>query len=301
MPITEALAPHFTDELKADPIVSGYYEKQGTVYNSVPDVLKSLAHSQKQLDNVIPLYNGEAKPEDVEKWRGEQNAKLKDRGFAIAPLRDLRQPPPESPEKYEFKFPEGVKSEDVASDPLLKEFKSFAHTKGYSNQEAADIINWWSEKGAPELAKKFQPPQADFIEGDNVRSLFEKEFKEQTNQILDEYPRNVETINRTIPGLKDTLNESVAPYGEKLIMLGDHPVIVKLVNLIADLTRPDFAGHVNGGVTVNPDADALLAEARDIMQNKDNPKHALYAKNDKATVQYVADLYKKADPSERTL
>ena len=38
-------------------------------------------------------------------------------------------------------------------------------------------------------------------------------------------------------------------------------------------------------------------EAQDIVVNKNNPRHEAYHRNDKATVDHVTNLYRRADPS----
>jgi hypothetical protein len=270
-------------------------------YNSPAELLKGHIELDSYRGRSISLPNGEAKPEEIEKWRSDQNQKLKDRGLAIAPLKDLRGSPPESPDKYEFKFPDGVKPEDIANDTVLKEYRAFAHSKGMSNQEAADLLNWFAEKAAPEIAKKFAPPEVDFVHGDSVKTLMESVFKQETTQALDEYKKNVDILGVAIPELKDALNEGVAPFGEKWMMLGDHPAVVKLVNHIAALTRPDFGGSVNSGVEMGKDQFALIEEANDIMRNPDNPKYKSYWASDPKTVEYVNSLYTRAHPGDVTI
>jgi len=267
-------------------------------YNSPAELIKGHIDAQEYRGRSVALPNGESKPEDMEKWRGEQNVKLKDRGFAITPLGEL---PPESPDKYEFNFGDKVKPEEIASDEMLKGYRSVAHEFGLNGKQAEGIVKYFAEKVAPEIAKKYAPPEVDFVYGEKVNELMNGVFKDKTTQTLDEYKKNVDTLAMTIPELKDALNAGIAPIGEKWAMLGDHPAIVKLVNTIAELTRSDFAGNVSGGVRLNQDAAQLKQEADDIMGNPENPKYKKYWASDKETVEYVNSLYEKAHPGERNI
>ena len=62
-----AFEPFVTDELKADPVAWPILEKMPE--KSVTDVLKGYAHSQHRLGSALPMLNGDAKPEDVAKWK----------------------------------------------------------------------------------------------------------------------------------------------------------------------------------------------------------------------------------------
>ena len=42
-------------------------------------------------------------------------------------------------------------------------------------------------------------------------------------------------------------------------------------------------------------------EAQDIVRNPNNPRHGAYHKNDRATVDHVSSLFRRADPSEGDL
>src|SRR5688572_20083528 len=134
MPLDPAIEQHFTEELRQDPVVSQFYEKGD--YKSVPDIMKGLAHSQKRLGSVVPLPNGDAKPEDIENWRKENLPKL-----VSAKLIDA---PRQLPEKYEIKRPENL-PEGAWNEGLEQKAHQWAKKHGLSQDALSDAMGLYME------------------------------------------------------------------------------------------------------------------------------------------------------------
>ena len=94
-----------------------------------------------------------------------------------------------------------------------------------------------------------------------------------------------------------------APYGQtsanQALALGDHPTIIKLIGLVAKMTQPDSAGFLGGAQ--NQQMQDAEAEAKDIQNNKDNPKYQAYWAGRKDVVDYVNGLWEKAYPGQRRI
>jgi hypothetical protein len=125
-----AFEPFVTDELKSDPVAWPILEKMPE--KSVTDVLKGYAHSQHRLGSALPMLNGDAKPEDVAKWKEQHLPKLQKAGLVPAPVA--------VPEKYEIKLPEGIPPEawSEADTALAQEF---GKKHGLSQEALNDGLN----------------------------------------------------------------------------------------------------------------------------------------------------------------
>lgn len=90
---------HLTDDLKADPVVSGWAEKASE--KDIPSIIKGYAHAQKRMGSAINLPGKDAKPEELTALR----SKLYESGVFAAP--------PVKPEEYGLadpgNLPEGVR------------------------------------------------------------------------------------------------------------------------------------------------------------------------------------------------
>lgn len=259
-------------------------------YNDLPSLMKGHIEAESYRGRSIALPNGESKPEEMDKWASEQGAKLKDRGYTISKLGDL---PPADAKEYDFKI-EGIDEKVLAEDKLVTMFKPLAHKLGLSKAQASGIVESFVKDFVPQLKTE----QPEFITGDAVRAIIDKEFPGQTEATIENYVRSIDHLKMTAPDLPDLLNESVVEYDGKTISLGDHPTMVKLISALAQATAQDFGGNVNGQPIVSKEGAALVQEAEDIIRNPSNSKHKLFQDGDKSTHEYVQGLYKKAYPGE---
>jgi len=94
---------------------------------------KSYVEAQKMIGSSIRLPKKDATPEDRQKAVGDILGKLRTEG--------ILETPPESPEKYEIKFPteEGWK----ANEPLVNSFKAASHKLGITPSHAQGLFDWY--------------------------------------------------------------------------------------------------------------------------------------------------------------
>lgn len=257
-------------------------------YNSLPDLLKGHVELDSYRGRSIAMPNGEAKPEELDAWAGEQSAKLKDRGFTISKIGELA---PADPTAYQFKV-EGIDDTALAQDKVVETFRGVAHKLGLNQSQAQGMIEAFKKDLAPLMAA----PEPEFITGQEVHQLIDKTFPGQTEAVVENYKRSIDHLKVNLPDLPDILLDGVATYEGKHIALGDHPTIVKLISELAKVTAQDFGGNLNGTAQLSKDGAALVADAQDIIKNPDNPKHKLYLSGDAATHAAIQDAFAKAYP-----
>lgn len=273
-------------------IVSGFQDQSlansPTVqrYDSVDGLVKGYDELNAFMGRSIRIPPRDSQPEFYDKWLTEEAPKLKDHGFTISKLGDL---PPDSPDKYDFKF-DGVTPEQLKDDKILAKYKAVAHELGLNNAQASALV----ARFAKDLMPDMMPPPGEeivLLQDGAVEELMTKTFKESAPLEIDTYKKSVNMLQQDIPELKDYLNESFREIEKgKLVKSGDDPVIIKLINLIGKHMQPDFAGNIQGNT---PEAKNAQNEIESIMHDKNNPKNALWLKGDKATRAYVDDLWKQ--------
>ena len=276
------------DDIKADIPAEHLQNEQIQRYNSVGDLIKGHIELNSLRGRSVALPADDAKPEDLDKWAQEHTEKLKGRGYAIAKLDSIRQP---APAEYQVEI-EGVDPKVLAADEGVKKFSAFAKSKGMSQADFKDALQFYAKEIAPELAG----PKYETIEGDAVHALLDKEFPNQRTVVVENYLKALDHLKATYPGLPDLVNTSVANYDGKVIALGDHPAFIKFLSDFAALTQPDFAGATVGGGVLTRDQAALVQQAEDIIKNPKNPKHDLYLKGDQSVHNEIQELYKRAYP-----
>ncbi len=287
MPIE--LPPEIASTIPPDQLSHGSISR----YNDLPSLIKGHIELDSYRGNSIGLPKAESKPEEIDKWATETSDRLKDKGFTISKLGDL---PPADPKAYEFKF-ENVKPEDVANDEILNAFKPVAHAIGLSNAKAQQLVDWF----AKDLMPSIMPEAKTRIEGQAVHELIDKTFPGMTEKTVEDYKRSVDLFKVTNPELPDLLNQDVDFGDGNRIALGDHPVMIKIISALAQVTNSDFGGNVSGNGIPSKEGKALADQATDIINNPGNPEHDLYVKGDAATHRKVREMFEKAYPGETTI
>jgi hypothetical protein len=269
MPVDEAIAQHFTEELKADPVVSQFYEKGD--YKSVPDIMKGLAHAQHRLGSVVPLPNADSKPEDIAKWRQEHLPKLVNAKLVDAP-RQL-------PEKYELKKPENL-PEGAWSDALEGEAYALAKKHGWSQEALNEAYGLYQKSlaGFGEAVKVDRQAMAGKV----------KEWADKEGMTLDQVDAALDRFNKDPNGWDLETAEAVSKSG-----YADNPLVIKaIVKLMKD--SGTFDTRNSGGATVtDEEIKSAQQEIAAIRGDKTHPKYELFQKGDPATKEYVESLYKK--------
>jgi hypothetical protein len=271
--VDPAIEQHFTDDLRADPVVKEYYDK--TDYKSVPDVLKGFAHAQKRLGSVVPLLNGDSKPEDIAAWRKEHLPKLIGAKLVDAPF--------QAPEKYEVKLPEGVPAE-AWTDADTELAQGFAKKHGLSQEALNDGIA---------VVSSILGKAGAAVEVNREKSMAKiKEWADSEGVSVEQVNAALQRFNADPNGWDTETAEAVSKSG-----FADNPLVVKAIyNLMKDSGTFDTRNDGGSVETQTQDASISRAQADDIIRNKENPKYALYHKGDKDVAAEVERLLRQGVP-----
>lgn len=264
-----ALEQHFTDELKADPVVSSFYEKGD--YKNVPDIMKGLAHAQHRLGSVVPLPNGDSKPEDIAKWREEHLPKLVNAKLIDAP-RQL-------PEKYELKKPETLPI-GAWSDTLETKAYDLAKKHGWSQEALDEGFALYHEAftGFGEAVATDKKAAAEAV----------AKWAEQNGTTLEKMDAALKRWNDRPDSWNPALREKISKSG-----YADDPEVIQAVYKLM-IDSGTFDTRDSGGATVtDEEIKSAQQEIAAIRGDKTHPKYELFQKNDPATKEYVESLYKK--------
>ena len=262
-PATGDWRTHLTDELKTDPVVSSWSEKASE--KDVSGLIKGYAHLSKRMGNAINLPGKDAKPEEVQALR----TKLYEAGVFT--------PPPASPKDYGLLKPENLPEGLQWSDELSNKFATALHKHGVPKEALADLMPLYMEA----LTGSTQAVQYD---RDQAMAKIKMEHGEK-------YDERTEMVRRMMPGL---FSQESLDFFDKT-GLGNDPMLLSTLLRLAPLAMQDSSFveslPVKGGEITG---EAAKAEYADIMSNPKNPKHEGYLRSDKAVMQYIDDLYKRA-------
>lgn len=264
-------------------------------YNSLGDLVKGHVELQEYRGRSMALPKPSSEPTEIDKWRTEVNDKLKGYGFGLSSTTDLA---PASPDAYEFNL-EGADPAALAANPAVKWFRNTAHEMGMSNDKANKFLAKYAGELVPMMAEMNKANDVKMIEAQaEVDKILGDKFKDELPARREESARAIQnlTLTGTIPELPDLL-EGVSKSGDGWIANKNHPGFIALLSEVARMQQQDFGGDVSSR-GMSQDGVAAKAEADDIMSNPQNPKHNLYWKSDKNTVDYVNGLYQKAFPGE---
>jgi hypothetical protein len=253
-----------TDDLKADPVVSGWAEKASE--KDIPSIIKGFAHAQKRMGSAINLPGKDAKPEDVQALR----AKLYEAGVFTAP--------PADPKDYGLAnpgtLPQGIKW----SDELAGKFASALHKHGIPKAAVGDLLPLYLE-ALQTSATSLKTDQEKAI------STLKAEYKEK-------FDERVEQVKRMTDGIF-TDPEEVAFFEESGI--ANHPKFLSVMMRLAPLAMQDssFIESIptKGGEKT---PEEVRTEYAEIISNPQHPMHAGLMRRDAKVEQYVNDLYRKA-------
>ena len=158
---------------------------------------------------------------------------------------------PESPDKYEFKAPEGMPEVD---DALLGDFKKFAHDKGLSDRQFQDLVNYQLE-----LANQYQQETQAQIEAskESLRGQFktEDEYNEYTKTAMD----TAEKI-----GLWDVIEKNGLQYD---------PDAIKALNSLSKSLSEDSIPNAPQNTEVSREQRIEEIKQSDAFKQRLHPKH----------------------------
>lgn len=254
---------HLTDELKADPVVAGWAEKAGE--KDIAALIRTNAHAQHRMGNAINLPGKDAKPEEVSALK----EKLIQAGLMPAPIKD--------PKDYAIAKPANLPAGVQWSDDLTSKLATTLHKYQVPKEAVADLLALHMESLGGAVG-------AVQIDRDAAMAQLKAEHGEK-------YDERVEMVSRMMPGIFS--QETLDLFDQTGI--GNDPKFISALLRLAPLamqdssfieTLPVKGGEISG--------EAATAEYADIMSNPKNPRYEGFHRGDKAVLQYIDDLYKRA-------
>lgn len=212
------------DEIKADPSL-GVFKESG-----VAGLAKSWVNAQKMIgaDKVV-IPKADAPDSDWDAFYNKMGR-------------------PESPDKYEFKLPEGV----TLDENLAKGFKEVAHKTGLSPRQVQKIVEW-------DAAQKMEQAKA-----------MEAEHHNQLKGALDAYKQEVggeEKFKATVDKAKVAVR-TLADDGFKKFLrdsgIGSRPEAIAFFAKLADMMGEDKIRDGTGVPLSNEDPAIIQSQIEDL-------------------------------------
>jgi len=253
-----------TDDLKADPVVSGWAEKASE--KDIPSIIKGYAHAQKRMGSAINLPGKDAKPEDVQALR----AKLYEAGVFTAP--------PKDPKEYGLANPGTLPDGIRWSDELATKFAGALHKHGIPKEAVGDLL--------PLYLEALQTSSA------TLKTDQEKAMATLKTEYGEKFDERIEQVKRMTDGIF-TDPEEVAFFEDSGI--ANHPKFLSVMMRLAPLAMQDssFIESIpaKGGELT---AEQVRSEYAEIISNPKHPMHDGLMRRDPKVEAYVNDLYRKA-------
>lgn len=265
---------YLTEDLKADPVVSGWAEKASE--KDIPSIIKGYAHSQKRMGNAINLPAKDAKPEEVQSLK----QKLYEAGVFKAP--------PKSPQDYGIKRPEQLPTGVEWSDELSERLATTLHKHGVPTEAVQDLLALHLET----LGTQAKLSKATAEEG---MAALKAEFGDKFDEHMELAGRMKKSIFKT--------DEELALFEQ--LGLGNDPRFMGPMLRLSKLAAQDssyiesLGSSSSGGGT----GDAARAELEKVLHDKTHPHYAGIhgPQNSKAYKEadaYLQGLYEKAYPKQ---
>lgn len=266
MPVGEELQQFFSDDLKQDPVVSQFYEKGD--YQTVPDVLKGLAHAQQRLGSSIPLPS-QADEAGVAKWREQHLPKLIQSKLIDAPAK--------APDQYQIARPENL-PENAWSDDLQNEFTGIAKKYGLSQEAVSDLIGLHTKifgTVAEPMLKSRQEAEAAFTTRMQELGQDPGKVAEAAKRWTTEHVKDQEVLEKL----------------SKAGLMDDPDVVLLLAE--AGIASGAFDWRDDTGSGPGSQMDAEEQEIMNYMAILTKPDHPDYAKTNTAEINNKIDAYFK--------
>jgi len=272
MPIDAAVLSQLPDTLTVDVDGKATALRETPFVKEAPDLptlIKNGYEAHREVGARIPVRI--AKPEDAAAWRTEHMPKLYKAGILEAP--------PSKPEEYGVTKPENLPEGIVWSDERAGKFSGILHKYGVPKAAAAELM-------ALNMEGYVATNAALKTSHDEGIAALKKEYGADFDQRQEQASRLAASIFKTDAELK--WFEDVG--------LANHPTFLSILMRLAPLAAQDssvLAGlpsSSSGGLT----GEEVRKEIADIMSNPQNARNKLYWQRDKATMDYVEGLYKKA-------
>jgi hypothetical protein len=273
MPLDEALLAQLPSELsvevdgKPTPLRETSFVKEAKDF---PTFVRGAYDAHREVGARIPIKH-DGKPESIAEWRKTHLPNIYKAGLLDAP--------PASPDDYGVVKPEGVPAGLQWDDDRAKRYAGILHKHGVPKAIVPELMALHVEALAGTVTA--------------LKTSKEEGIKALKAEFGDNYDIRVEDAKR--------LTNAIFKSPEELAFfentgIGDHPGFLSVLMRLAPLASQDssiLAGTpASGGGAAT--GDAVRSEVADIMNNTANPKHKLYHSRDKATMDYIDALYKKA-------
>ena len=255
---------YLTDELKADPIVSGWAERAAE--KDIPSLIKGMAHAQTRLGNVIPLPGKDAKPEELAGLR----QRIYDAGILTAP--------PKTPDEYGLVQPDTPKEGAVWNQGLATKLATTLHKHGIPKAAVPDLLSLYDEAitGVDAL----------------VKTTVEEGTAVLRRELGDRYDELNEAAGRIMGAFFKTPQELMAWKASGLAndpnimgpIMRMAPAFLSDSSFVAQIERP--GGEITG--------EEAKAEMMKVYTDETHPHYKGFRRNDPKTSAYLKDLYEKA-------
>jgi hypothetical protein len=233
--------------------------------------------AHREVGSRLPLKIDKTKPEEVIKWKTDNLPKLWEAGVLDRPLTKV--------EEYEIKKPENLPEGLNWSDEL-------------SGELGKTLLKHGIPKAAvPELLELHTKALTNGLKDLDSGYSYEETTAALKAEFGADYDATLEDAKRLFPQIFKS-ERDVAFFAKT--GLGNHPILTGILMRMSKGVKADTSvmnGNNNRGTGAMTLQEAQ-SEHADIMNNKANPKHALYHSKDPATLQYVEDLYKKIPGSD---
>lgn len=230
---------------------------------------KGAYDAHREVGARIPVKGGT--PEVVAEWRKTHLPTLYKNGLLDAP--------PATPEEYgvvkPLDIPEGLTWDDARAAKYAGILHKYGVPKGI----------------VPELMELHKEALAGANQ--SMKLTTEAGVAALKSEFGDKYDIRVEDAKRLTATIFKS-PEDLAFFEQTGI--GNHPGFLSVLMRLAPLAMQDssiLASQPSAG-TSSATGDAVRSEVASIMSDPTNPKHKLYHQGDKATLEYVDELYKKA-------
>jgi len=271
--LDEALLAQLPDTLTVDvdgkpsPLRETAFVKEAKDFASL---VRGGYDAHREVGARIPIKH-DGKPESIAEWRKTHLPSIYKSGLLDAP--------PATPADYGVVKPENVPEGLTWDDARALKYAGILHKYGVPKAIVPELMALHAEAltGAGQVLK------TSVEEG---TAALKAEFG-------DKYDTRVEEAKRLTAAIFKSPDE-LAFFEQTGI--GNHPGFLSVLMRLAPLAMSDSSilASSPSGSPGGESGEAVRSEVADIMNNTANARHKLYTQGDKATMDYIDSLYKKA-------
>lgn len=256
---------------------------------SLKDVKDAATLAQRFIDTKSMVGNSIAMPpkdapEDVQKeWYESNRAKLAER--------NLIKVAPESPDKYEYKWGDGLEVPEELDNGL----RQLAHSRGWDNADMTALVDFYTKNVAGSIS---EVTKADAEK--SLTSIFggtPEQYKEGVALASD----GAEALQEQFPDAWDRVEKEriISADGKTWIRRSSDPLTIFLLAHYARTTAGETVDENMRRPSVGAGADGIRAQIEDIRSNKDNAYFKMLQKGGtegEAAQAHLDGLYKRLWP-----